>query len=300
MPNRFTIILLLAAAPGLAQPPAPGEELYNKNCALCHGHEARGGQGPSLLGPAYRHGIEDPKVTATINDGFADGGMPAFGSALSASEIAALVGYLRQKRAEAPPSTRQPVALSYQPLGIPKGVVKTELYNFRVETVAQTGEPYAFAFLPDGRILITETAGNLRVVDKGRLQLAPVPDAPSGNGLGLRGAGGRSLLDIALDPDYKSNGWIYVVTCRGVKNAKGKLDGLARIERDASATAAGSTTKSSSNSPSTSPWRFAWRSTLNASSTSARRFRTPTTSRPPTFPKPRHSSSPAPGAKFSA
>ena len=94
-------------------------------------------------------------------------------------------------------------------------------------------------------------AGNLRIVEKGHLQLAPVPDAPGGNGLGLRGAGGRRLLDIALDPDYKSTGWICLVTCHGVKNAKGKLDGLARIERDASATAAGSTTKSSSNSPST-------------------------------------------------
>jgi glucose/arabinose dehydrogenase len=34
-----------------------------------------------------------------------------------------------------------------------------------------------------------------------------------------------------VDPDYKSNGWIYLVTCHGVKNAKGKLDGMARINR---------------------------------------------------------------------
>jgi glucose/arabinose dehydrogenase len=66
--------------------------------------------------------------------------------------------------------------------------VKTELYDFRVETVAHVGEPYGFAFLPDGRILITEVAGNLRIVDKGRLLLEPVPDAPSGNGWGCAGA----------------------------------------------------------------------------------------------------------------
>jgi hypothetical protein len=29
---------------------------------------------------------------------------------------------------------------------------------------------------------------------------------------------------VILDPDYKSNGWIYLVTCHGVKNAQGKLD----------------------------------------------------------------------------
>jgi glucose/arabinose dehydrogenase len=222
------LLLLLTAFVAQAQTAA---DKYAKHCAVCHGREARGGQGPSLLSPVYAHGVDDPRVTRTIRDGFPDGGMPGFGSVLSEQEIAALVAWLRQKRAEAPPSTRQPLTRNYQPLGVPKGVVHTELYDFRVETVAKVGEPYGFAFLPDGRILITETAGNLRVVDKGRLQLAPVPDAPSGNGLGLRGAGGRSLLDIALDPDYKTNGWIYLVTCRGMKDAKGKLAGLAAINR---------------------------------------------------------------------
>jgi glucose/arabinose dehydrogenase len=170
-------------------------------------------------------------VARTIREGYPEAGMPAFGAVLSEPQIAGLVAFLRQKRAEAPPSTRVPVAFAYQPLGVPKGVVKTELHDFRVETVARVGEPYAFAFLPDGRILITESAGNLRIIDKGRLLPEPVPDAPSGNGLGLRGAGGRSLLDVIIDPDYKSNGWIYLVTCHSVKNGQGKLDGLARINR---------------------------------------------------------------------
>jgi glucose/arabinose dehydrogenase len=170
-------------------------------------------------------------VARTIREGYPEAGMPAFGAVLSEPQIASLVAFLRQKRAEAPPSTRVPVAFAYQPLGVPKGVVKTELHDFRVETVARVGEPYAFAFLPDGRILITESAGNLRIIDKGRLLPEPVPDAPSGNGLGLRGAGGRSLLDVIIDPDYKSNGWIYLVTCHSVKNGQGKLDGLARINR---------------------------------------------------------------------
>jgi glucose/arabinose dehydrogenase len=229
-------ILFLTPGLSLAQDVQAGADSYAKHCAVCHGREARGGQGPSLLGPAYAHGVDDPRVTRTIRDGFPEGGMPAFGAVLSEPQIAAVVAFLRQKRAEAPPSTRQPIALAYQPLGVPKGVVKTELYDFRVETVAQVGEPYGFAFLPDGRILITELAGNLRVVDMGRgekarLQLEPVPDAPSGNGLGLRGGGGRSLLDVIIDPDYKSNGWIYLVTCHGVKNAQGKLDAVARINR---------------------------------------------------------------------
>jgi len=233
MTCKFQILAVLLLLPGLslAQNAQAGSGTYAKHCAVCHGREARGGQGPSLLGPTYAHGVDDQRVARTIRNGFTEGGMPAFGAVLSEPEITALVAFLRQKRAEAPPSTRQPVTRNYTPLGVPKGVVKTELYDFRVETIAKVGEPYGFAFLPDGRILITELAGNLRVVDKGHLQLEPVPDAPSGNGLGLRGGGGRSLLDIILDPDYKNNGWIYLVTCHGVKNAQGKLDGVASINR---------------------------------------------------------------------
>jgi glucose/arabinose dehydrogenase len=214
-----------------AQDQQAGADTFAKHCAVCHGRQARGGQGPSLVVSAYAHGTGDPSVTQTIREGFPEAGMPAFGAVLSEPQIASVVAFLRQKRAEAPPSTRQQVAYAYEPLGVPKGVVKTELHDFRVETVARVGEPYAFAFLPDGRILITEFAGNLRIVDQGHLQLEPVPDAPSGNGLGLRGAGGRSLLDVMVDPDYKSNGWIYLVTCHAVKNSQGKLDGFARINR---------------------------------------------------------------------
>jgi glucose/arabinose dehydrogenase len=225
------IVFFLVPVLSSAQDEQAGAGSYAKHCAVCHGREARGGQGPSLLRAAYARGTDDQAVTRTIREGFPEGGMPSFGAVLSEAQTASVVAFLRQKRAEAPPSTRQPVAYAYQPLGVPSGVVKTELHDFRVETVAKVGEPYAFAFLPYGRILITEMAGNLRVVDKGRLLLEPVPDAPSGNGLGLRGAGGRSLLDVMVDPDYKSNGWIYLVTCHGVKDAKGKLAGVARINR---------------------------------------------------------------------
>ena len=208
-----------------------GADSYAKNCAVCHGREARGGQGPSLVTAAYAHGVDDASVTRMVRDGFTDGGMPAFGGTLTEAQIAGVIAFLKQKRAEAPPSTRQVSPMAYQPLGVPKGVVKTELHDFRVETVAKVGEPYSFAFLPDGRILITEIAGNLRVVEKGKTKLEPVLDAPSGNGLGLRGGGGRSLLDVVVDPDYRSNGWIYLVTCQGEKNAQGQLSGKARINR---------------------------------------------------------------------
>jgi glucose/arabinose dehydrogenase len=234
--TRLAIVLLVAlsgSVPSWAQDAQLGSAAFASYCSSCHGVQADGGQAPSLLvGSAYARGSADQSVTRTIREGFAEGGMPAFGAVLSEAQIAGIVAFLHQLReAPAPPSTRQPVARSYEPLGVPMGIVKTELHDFRVQTVAQVGEPYGFAFLPDGRILITEVAGNLRIIEHGRLLPQPVPGAPRGNALGLRGGGGRSLLDVIIDPDYQSNGWIYLVTAHAVKNPEGKLAAQARINR---------------------------------------------------------------------
>jgi glucose/arabinose dehydrogenase len=74
------------------------------------------------------------------------------------------------------------------------------------ETVAKGLEhPWALAFLPDGRMLVTERTGRLRLVDKnGRLSkpLAGVPDVAA------KGQGG--LLDVALDPQFEENRLVYL------------------------------------------------------------------------------------------
>jgi glucose/arabinose dehydrogenase len=75
----------------------------------------------------------------------------------------------------------------------------------QAQTVA-TGltHPWALEFLPDGRMLITEKPGRMRIVDaKGKLS-EPVSGLPA---VVAQGQGG--LLDVALDPDYAKNGLIY-------------------------------------------------------------------------------------------
>lgn len=76
---------------------------------------------------------------------------------------------------------------------------------FKVETfVGGLENPWAVAFLPDGRILITERPGRLRVVEKGSLHPTPIHGLPE---IVADGQGG--LLDVALHPNYLQNGWIY-------------------------------------------------------------------------------------------
>jgi glucose/arabinose dehydrogenase len=85
--------------------------------------------------------------------------------------------------------------------------VKTDRTDVTVETVARgLTNPWGLAFLPDGRMLVTERPGRLRVVSaNGELSQ---PLAGIGVDIAARGQGG--LLDVALDPNFAQNRQIYL------------------------------------------------------------------------------------------
>jgi glucose/arabinose dehydrogenase len=226
--SALVAIAMLAPCLARAQDAKAGAQTFTQQCASCHGPKARGGEGPDLTGHIYMHGADDQSVAHSIRDG-QPGGMPAFRASLSDADIANLVAFLTERRDDPtnPPLDR-PYAFTPS---LPKGVLKTDVERFRVQTVAKVGAPYGFVFLPDGRILITELSGSLRVVEKGRLLPTPISDAPTGGVEGRRGQPGRNLLDVAIDPDYKHNGWIYLSTARPVKGAAGAREFTARITR---------------------------------------------------------------------
>jgi len=76
---------------------------------------------------------------------------------------------------------------------------------FSVEPISAFDEPWTLAFLPDGRMLITEKKGNLRVVTQAGEQSRPVEGLPD---VDYRGQGG--LGDVILHPDFADNGIIYL------------------------------------------------------------------------------------------
>src|SRR5207237_755394 len=74
-----------------------------------------------------------------------------------------------------------------------------------VETFARgVDSPWSLAFLPDGRMLVTERPGRLRIVGKDGKLWRPLAGVPK---VFARDQGG--LLDVALDRDYPSNQTIY-------------------------------------------------------------------------------------------
>jgi len=85
-------------------------------------------------------------------------------------------------------------------------VIKSEKQTFKIEVIAREIEtPWALAFLPDGRLLITERPGRLRIVDKGKL----LPEAVKGTPKVWEKQDG-GLFDVEVHPQYAKNGWIYL------------------------------------------------------------------------------------------
>ncbi|MBT1687492.1 PQQ-dependent sugar dehydrogenase [Dawidia soli] len=108
-------------------------------------------------------------------------------------------------------------------------VITSEKQAFGVDTVATGLEnPWGIAFLPDGRILVTERKGEIRIIQDGKLLEEKIENVPA---VYANGQGG--LLDIVAHPDYSNNGWIYLSYAKpgegggGTTIARTKLEGNA-------------------------------------------------------------------------
>ncbi len=65
--------------------------------------------------------------------------------------------------------------------------------------------PWGLTFLADGRMLVTERSGRLRLIDNGRLDPEPIQGLPAVSSYGQGG-----LLDVILHPDFERNRLVYL------------------------------------------------------------------------------------------
>ena len=99
--------------------------------------------------------------------------------------------------------------------------------ELRAQPVASGLEhPWAVAFLPEGRFLVTERPGRMRVIEADGTVGAPLPGVPA---VVARGQGG--LLDVVLDSDFDRNGNLYF--CFSEPGAGGNSTALARARLSA-------------------------------------------------------------------
>ena len=92
---------------------------------------------------------------------------------------------------------------------------------FTVTPVARFDTPWALAFLPDGRMLVTEKGGTIRLATQAGKVSAPLAGVPK---VAFAGQGG--LLDIKLSPAFATDGMVYITYAE--PGAGGSVLALAR------------------------------------------------------------------------
>jgi len=115
----------------------------------------------------------------------------------------------------------------------PNTPVQATFPAYHLDTIATALHfPWSLAFLPDGKLLVTERTGQLRMVNNGEVS-APITGLP--DDIYVKSQGG--LLDVILHPNYQQNGWLYLSYASGTDehNAltlmRAKLDGLSLVEQ---------------------------------------------------------------------
>jgi aldose sugar dehydrogenase len=198
------------------------ETIYQKNCAGCHGANLRGGQTDSLLDDKWKHGNgDDATLFRIIRDGDEPNGMPPMKGELTDADIRALVIFIREK------ATQAGNTKGAFPKPDDTKVTQTREHSFRLKTVLKgLDTPWSIAWLPDGRILVTELRGTLRVVEGEALNPLPVAGTPQ---VRYKGQGG--LMEVAAHPGYKTNGWIYLAYTEAGTNAETRDGGMTAVVR---------------------------------------------------------------------
>jgi glucose/arabinose dehydrogenase len=105
--------------------------------------------------------------------------------------------------------------------------MRSDEHSFRlVRVVEGLEQPWSLAFLPDGRLLVTEKAGHLRVVAQGKLLPGAIEGLPP---VTVHGQGG--LHDVVLHPQFQKNQLVYLAYAArgadgvGTELVRGRLAG---------------------------------------------------------------------------
>lgn len=188
--------------------PAPGRGrgrvnpmavLYTDRCAACHGTETAAGRAPNLFDDQWTRAKDDEGIAAVIAQGVPQTEMAPFKGQIEEHQIWQLVAYLRMQGANAKPRP------TYVP--DPDGqVITSQKATFRMEVLARDIEtPWGLAFLPDGRLLVTERPGRIKIIPKDKGPVVAVTGLPK-----VWERQDAGMFDVEVHPEYAKNGWIYV------------------------------------------------------------------------------------------
>ena len=191
MKNLFYLLVILSFTQCLSQTTENNvsivnselHPIYKKYCQGCHGDRLQKFQDSN-----WQNKSNTAQISEIIRNGQLELGMPAFGTALSDSEINVLTEFI--------------LDYDYSSNPVPSASRLEE--KFAIEVVVDgLGIPWGMAFLEDGKLLISERSGALKLFDNGNI--TEIKGLPA-----IRAKGQGGLLDLKLHPEYQRNGWIYI------------------------------------------------------------------------------------------
>lgn len=196
---KFLCTLLVITTIHLGSMAQVGKSLYTTHCAGCHGATLQGTtSGPALLKDEWKNNGGQQLIAQAIRKGVRGTTMVAWENVLSSRQIEELTSYIgsAQDMVQVEQAEFKPVYKS------------TEEYTLKIEKLVTRDikTPWGIEFINKDSALITEKHGALRWLVKGKLGPEPIAGLPTAY-LGTSTAG---LMDIALDPNYAKNGWVYL------------------------------------------------------------------------------------------
>lgn len=170
---------------------------YKTYCAGCHGAQLEGGSAGTLIKTDWGYGRGKGALRKNIKFGIPGTDMVAWGKILKDEEINSLVDFM-VKAQTTPIETPRPIPAN----------ITTKDYILKVEQLDTDGlkTPWGIEFADPNRALITERGGSIRWLINDKLDLVPIQRLPPTHTQSSTGG----YMDLALDPNYKENGWVYL------------------------------------------------------------------------------------------
>lgn len=182
------------ATPEAAAP--EGEQLYKSYCAGCHGARLEGNSATKLIKTDWTYGRGRGAIFRNIKFGIPSTEMAAWHTVLSDEQIGAVTDFIVAAQ-ETPPDAVRPIPAQ----------ITTQDYTLKVEVVTEgLHTPWGIEFVDERRALVSEKEGKLRWLVNDTLDPQPIRGVPATYTQSSTGG----YMDIALDPAYPDNGWIYL------------------------------------------------------------------------------------------
>ncbi|HTE32741.1 MAG TPA: PQQ-dependent sugar dehydrogenase [Chryseolinea sp.] len=197
-----------------------GEEIYKNYCGGCHGAQLQGGTGTALDKASMKHGGDRNSIMKSITKGIPGTEMAKWEGILSAQQIAAVTDFILVAQ-------KKPIAKNKIELPL---TVQTKDYKLKIEKLITTGlgTPWGIEFVDATHALISERVGELSWMINGKLDPTPITGTPKTYAQEVTGG----YMDVALDPDYRRNGWVYLAFSENSTNSNNKeAPGMTKIVR---------------------------------------------------------------------